>query len=145
MDGGVGGRRVVEIAVVVVVEAGGGGGGGGGGGRRGAGMLRRHIPCSSSKQGCGPEGGSQSRHAKPGCWCSAEARDSRGCDNETTLIDEATKPKASHSCKLVVAAPDESCERHSWRYSSASLLYNIECRAKVRDRNYSPKAKRPSP
>lgn len=97
MDGGVGGRRIVEGAVVVVVKA------GGGGGSRGAGMgmmgmLRRHIPCSSSSRARAAGvwtrfGGSQSRHARPGCWCRVEARDSRGCDNETTLIDEASKPQ----------------------------------------------------
>jgi hypothetical protein len=116
---------------VVVVEA------GGGGGSRGAGMgmmgmLRRHIPCSSSSRARAAGvwtrfGGSQSRHARPGCWCRVEARDSRGCDNETTLIDEASKPQTA-----AVRGPDESCERHSWRYMDQSIsLYTLEAIAIV--------------
>lgn len=99
MDGGVGGRGIVEDAVVVIVVA-------GGGGRRGAGMrgmLRRHVPCrpAALRARAGvwtrERQSVKARQTRPGCWCSVEGRDSRGCDNETTLIDESSKP-ASHSC-----------------------------------------------
>jgi len=103
MDGGVGGRGIVEGAVVVIVVA----GGGGGGSSRGAGMrgmLRRHVPCRPAALRARAAGvwtrwrqSVEARQTRPGCWCSAEGRDSRGCDNETTLIDESSKP-ASHSC-----------------------------------------------
>ena len=49
-----------------------------------------------------------SRHARPGCWCRVEARDSRGGDDETTLIiDEASEPVVSHrshsTCSAVLS------------------------------------------
>lgn len=124
MDGGVGGGRVVEGAVVVVMEA------GGGGGRRGAGMLRRHNSCMQQleqlrglEQGCGtvdPRAAAvTSRHARPGCWCRVEARDSRGCDDETTLIDEASEPPKPQYMQCCT-------ERHSWRYMCQSVLYTLE-------------------
>jgi hypothetical protein len=94
----------VKGAVVVVVKA------GGGGGSRGAGMgimgmLRRHIPCSSSSRARAAGvwtrfGGSQSRHARPGCWCRVQARDSRGCYDETTLC----KPQAAVAARRLMRA-----------------------------------------
>lgn len=53
--------------------------------------------CGLEQQGCGPGSGSQSRHARPDQDVGVVCRDSRGCDNETTLIDGSSKP-ASHSC-----------------------------------------------
>lgn len=102
MDGGVGGRGIVEGAVVVIVVAGGGGGSSRGAGMRG--MLRRHVPCRPAALRARAAGvwtrwrqSVEAHQTRPGCWCSVEGRDSRGCDNETTLIDESSKP-ASHSC-----------------------------------------------
>lgn len=123
MDGGVGGGRVVKGAVVVIMEA------GGGGGRGGAGMLRRHNSSMQQLgQGCGtvdPRAAAvTSRHARPGCWCRVEARDSRGCDDETTLIDEASEPEATVHVVLYCSS-DERRERHSWRNMYQSGLYAL--------------------